>query len=303
MSTVLITLLFLLNALFMPLVVEFVKERAPKLALGMIRVAVRLLPRAHRDRYREEWTSELDEMERQNVSQLVSSLRILLSAPSMGWVLRARDRRQLTRLIEHSTRIESDASPLVHAFAQSLINQVSQFLKELSEGGVISYDGEDRDWVLGLTMQSLNNIDAISLSTMRADGKDFDGGLWTSDFGLRYLELQRDAMRRGVVIRRVFITDQSALLGDQDNLPCVCRHQKDLGIHVKVLDQSAIPDAIKSLMFDFVVFDSVASYEALPASRHTKSTTVKTRLALQPDRVEERMRQFEDLWSAGREID
>lgn len=54
MSTVLIALLFLLNALLMPLVVELVKERAPGLALRVMTLAVRLLPRAHRDRYRQE---------------------------------------------------------------------------------------------------------------------------------------------------------------------------------------------------------------------------------------------------------
>jgi len=116
MSTVLIVLLFLLNALFMPLAVELVKERASGLALGAIRLAVRLLPRAHRDRYRQEWTAELDEMERQNVSQLVSSLRILLGAPSMGGVLRVRDRR----LGRYSTRRRLRAQSEYQAFHDPL---------------------------------------------------------------------------------------------------------------------------------------------------------------------------------------
>jgi hypothetical protein len=106
MSTVTIALLFLLNTLLMPLVVEVIKERAVGLAQRVIRLAVRLLPRAHRDRYREEWTAELDEMERQHVSQLVSSLRILLGAPSMGRVLRVQDRRQLLVKSGHERLIE-----------------------------------------------------------------------------------------------------------------------------------------------------------------------------------------------------
>jgi hypothetical protein len=84
-----------LNGLLMPLVVELVKERALGLALRVIRLAVRLLPHAHQDRYREEWTAELDAVERQNASPLVFSLRILLRAPSVGLVLCVRDRRQL----------------------------------------------------------------------------------------------------------------------------------------------------------------------------------------------------------------
>lgn len=174
MSIVLIALLFLLNALLMPLVVELVKERAPGLALRVIRLAARLLPRTHRDRYREEWTAELDEMKRQNVSQLVSSLRILLGAPSTGWVLRVWERRQLL--------VESEPADAI----TKLVRNSTQIY---------------RDCLLGLTMQSRHTIDAVSLSTAHADGKEFDGGLWISDLGQRYLALQRDATCREVVIR------------------------------------------------------------------------------------------------------
>lgn len=295
MSIVLIALLFLLNALLMPLVVELIKERAPGLALQVIRVAVLFLPRAYRDRYREEWTAELDEMERQNVSQLVSSLRILLGASSMGWVLYVWDRRQ--RLVAGGR----DLPPLVHRFRQWQLNQISQFLKGLSDGIGVSYDGEDRDWLLGLTMQSRHTIDAISLSTAHADGEGFDKGLWISDLGQRYLALQRDAMRRDVVIRRVFVIDQSGQ-ANQDGLLRICRQQKELGICVRVVDQSAIPDAAKSPTFDFIVFDGVISYEVSPAPHDMKSTTYKTHLILQSERVEERMRQYENLWSTALEI-
>jgi membrane protein YdbS with pleckstrin-like domain len=94
MSIVLIVLLFLINALFMPLIVELVKERAPGLALRLIKFSVRLLPAAYRDRYFAEWTAELEEMNRQNISQLVASIRILLGAPSVARVLRAKDRHR-----------------------------------------------------------------------------------------------------------------------------------------------------------------------------------------------------------------
>jgi hypothetical protein len=87
-------LLFVLNALLMPLVVQVLTEQAPAVARWVVIFAVRLLPRDDRGRYRDEWLAELDEMQRQNVSQLVASLRILLGALSTGWALRARNRRQ-----------------------------------------------------------------------------------------------------------------------------------------------------------------------------------------------------------------
>lgn len=246
-----------------------VKERAPGLALRVIRLAARFLPRTHRDRYHEEWAAELDEMKRQNVSQLVSSLRILLGAPSAGWALRVWVRRQL--LLEGGR---------ADAITQLVRNSTQIY----------------RDCLLGLTMQSRHTIDAISLSTAH----DFDGGLWISDLGQHYLALQRDAACREVVIRRVFIIDQHGQ-ADQDLLR-ICRQQKDVGIRVRVLDQSAIPDVIKSLVFDFVVFDGVVSYEVPPVSYDMRSTAAITRLVLQSGQVEERMRQFEDLWSAALEI-
>lgn len=63
-----------------------------------------------------------------------------------------------------------------------------------------------------------------------------------------------------------------------------------------------MPDAIKSLISDFVMFDNVISCEVTSTPDGIHSTTVKTRLVLQPDQVTARMRQFEDFWSAAREV-
>jgi hypothetical protein len=211
----------------------------------------------------------------------------------------------VTRLVRYSTQIEPDSPPLIHRFAQSQINRTAQFLKELGEGGQVCYEGEDRDWMLGLTIQSRATIDATSLSTVDAGGKSYDGGLWTSDLGQRYLELQREAIRRGVAIRRIFILDNSRLTMESDFLR-IYRRQQDLGIHTRVLDQSTIPHALKNLLFDFIVFDGVISYEVTPASRvedTMKPTIVKTNLALRPEQVKERMQRFEELWDAAQNFE
>jgi hypothetical protein len=211
----------------------------------------------------------------------------------------------ITQLVRNSTQIAPNSPPLVSGFAQSQISKMSEFLKELSEGGEVCYDGEDRDWLLGLTMQSEHTIDATSLSTVDAGGNGFSGGLWTSEHGQRYLTVQRDAMRRGVVVRRLFILDSPGQAKESDFLR-VYRQQQKLGIRTRVLDRSTIPHALKNLLFDFVVFDGVISYEVTPASRvedTMKPTIVKTHLALQRERVKERMRRFEDLWTSAQEFD
>lgn len=109
-STVWIVALFMVNTMVMPLLVELVKEHAPSLARRLIRVAARMLPGTHRERYLAEWMAELDEMERQNVSQLLASIRILVSAPTTGSVLRAMDRpasraRWWERLVDRTEQI------------------------------------------------------------------------------------------------------------------------------------------------------------------------------------------------------
>ena len=209
----------------------------------------------------------------------------------------------ITQLVQHSTQIEPSSPPLVNGFAQSQISRTSQLLKELSEGGVVSHDGEDREWLLELTIQSQHTIDATSLSTVDAGATGFHGGLWTSDFGHRYLDLQRDAVQRGVIIRRIFILDSTEQTKDSDFL-LVYQQQRDMGIHTRVLDLFTIPHALKNLLYDFVVFDDTISYEVTPASRVEGicPTIVKTHLALQQQRVNERIRRFEDLWACAQKL-
>src|SRR5262249_17820941 len=96
----------------------------------------------------------------------------------------------ITELVRNSTQIEPGFPPLVNEFAQSQISRTSQFLKELGEGGVVAHDGEDREWLLELTVKSQRTIDATSLSTVDGGATSFHGGLWTSDFGKRYLGFQ-----------------------------------------------------------------------------------------------------------------
>jgi hypothetical protein len=137
------------------------------------------------------------------------------------------------------------------------------------------------------------------LSTVDIGGECSDGGLWTSDYGRRYYELQREAISRGVAIRRIFIIDQPELATDADFLR-ICQQHNDLGIQVRVLSK-----VLDVSLFDFVLFDGVLSYEVTPASlieSGTMPTMVKTHLVLQADRVENRLRQFEVLWSTASEM-
>jgi hypothetical protein len=104
----------------------------------------------------------------------------------------------VTQLVRHATEIDGDSPALVLNFVQAEITRMSEFLKELADGGDVTYDGEDPNWLLGLTRSATSTIDATSLTTMDPHGKGFvDESFWDSDLGQRYLEAQREAITRG----------------------------------------------------------------------------------------------------------
>jgi hypothetical protein len=210
------------------------------------------------------------------------------------------------KLLRQASRIPPVPS-LVSGIALSQISRTAQFLEELGQGKTVTYDGEDRDWILDLTMRSQKTIDATSLSTVDAGGgNSFDGGLWTSDLGQRYLELQQVAIaERGVQIRRVFILDSHGQTSDEV-FQRIYRHQKGMGIHVKVLEQSEIRDEFKHFLCDFIVFDGLVGYESSPApslENAMKPTIVKTQLRLQSETVKDRIWRFERLWEVAQDLD
>jgi hypothetical protein len=211
----------------------------------------------------------------------------------------------MLQLVRHSVRIQPGTPSLVFDFAQSEITRMAEFMKELSGGAEVTYDGEDRDWLLALARNARSTIDATSFSTWGSGTGVVDEGLWKSDLGQRYLEAQRDAVDRGVAIRRLFIMDSPGLSGDAEVLKA-CLAQREIGVQVRILDPSAIPAKRRSQLLDFIIFDSVICYELTSAPRigRDDSTVIaNTRLVLTPHRVAERAQGFKDLWASAQEFD
>ena len=210
----------------------------------------------------------------------------------------------LTQLVNHSGRINGSNPQLVRDLAHYQIERLSDLMKKLSTGDEVFYDGEDREWLLGLATHVSSSIMATSLATVDAGGKGFEGGLWMNDLGGRYLQIQRAAIKRGVQIRRIFVFDKPEFAADTDFLRI--RHlQQDAGVLVRVLDHSMVPEHLKGLIFDFVLFDEVISYETTPATQMeaaVKPAIVTTRLVLQDERVRRLSQRFEELWVAAQEL-
>jgi hypothetical protein len=210
------------------------------------------------------------------------------------------------QLVRHAANLDRSAHQLMHLFAHAEITRVSELMKGLSERGEITYDGEDRDWLLALTRNAQSTIDATSFTAVDASGHGIDDGeLWTSDLGQRYLEAQQKSLDRGVTIRRIFILDDPDGANDPGLLR-MCRIQQKLGVLVRILDPLTLPGLHHNWMFDFVVFDSVVSYESTPAAwarKGSKPAIVSTRLVLSPKRLGERVDGFQDLWELARSVD
>jgi hypothetical protein len=224
----------------------------------------------------------------------LADLSVLMERSSLGPAL-------LTDFLETAGQVDGRVNPLLQRLARREVERVILFVRQLPVGIDIGYDGEDRDWMLGLTREAQTSIDAISLSTVDAGVLGLDGGLWTSDLGQRYLELQREAVTRNVSIRRIFVVEQEhkEMIRDESFLR-ITQMQRDIGVQVRMLDHQLIPDWMRAMIFDFIVFDGAVSYETTPTTSFTSGQPrpgmLRTRLAPQPGRVRELEERFEQLW-------
>jgi hypothetical protein len=207
----------------------------------------------------------------------------------------------LTDFLTTAGQDDGEVNPLLQRLARREVDRVTSFMRQLPDGADIGYDGEDRDWMLGLTQEANTSIDAISLSTVDAGVLGLDGGLWTSDLGQRYLELQRQAVLRHVRVRRIFVVEQEHKeMITEESFLRITQMQRDIGVEVRMLDHSLIPDWMRAMIFDFIVFDEAVGYETTPtttfSSGQPRPGKLKTTLAPQQKRVQELGELFEKLW-------
>jgi hypothetical protein len=155
---------------------------------------------------------------------------------------------------------------------------------------MVSYEGEDRDWLLTLAGNAVSSIDAISVSD--------ESAFWHTDLGVRYLDAQLEARRNGVEIRRIFISNCPESAADPSFLDA-CRTQREMGFQIRVLDRAAIPPPLRTEPLNFILFDDIVSYEITVEARPDQSQpayVANTRLWIHPDALQDRIDQFRGLW-------
>ncbi|WP_305784761.1 hypothetical protein [Symbioplanes lichenis] len=199
-------------------------------------------------------------------------------------------------LVRNAARISAAQPAIIHHFVQAKIVQTSDLLKQIADGGTATYDGEDREWLLGLTCNATASIDAISMAAV-------DHGLWQSEIGQRYLDAQRDAAATGKKVRRIFVLDTADDMGDKD-LALACTEQTRLGIEVRLLVRADVPQQLRVQVRDLIVFDDTLAYETTPTVSDPRHAQIaETRLVLTGQRVQRRVKLFRELWEVARDPD
>ena len=201
----------------------------------------------------------------------------------------------VTQLVRNSTQISPNSPPIVYQFVQAKIKETSDFLKQLAEGGTVTYYGEDREWLLGLTRNVTVSVDAISLAAV-------DHDLWQSEIGQRYLDAQRLAARAGKRVRRIFVLDRPSMENDP-GLRRAYAEQRQMDIEVRLLDRTAVPTPLQVQVRDLIVFDDILAYETTPTTGDPQLAQVaETRLVLTDSRVKQCAQLFRELWEVSREL-
>jgi hypothetical protein len=206
---------------------------------------------------------------------------------------------QLVQVVQNAYAFEHECSPLARSFIERRAERFALLLHQLKSGEG-TYDGEDRDWLLTLAETCGRSIDATSSTSTDAGGRlRYGGGFWESDLGMRYLEQQRRAVRRGVKVRRVFILEDAKVTDDPFYIK-LCARQQRIGIDVRYLTPDMVTPELSNKLDDFILFDNEISYEVVPSLTpgELRPAISKTHLVLDRELVATRLRQFSDLWDS-----
>ncbi|XVV09373.1 hypothetical protein ACQP2X_31580 [Actinoplanes sp. CA-131856] len=207
-------------------------------------------------------------------------------------------RDSLVRLVESAGRM-NPREELQLRFARRQIDDVANLIDGLRSGRA-EHEGEDPDWLLGLTETANTSIDATSMTSFdKHRGFVDEGEFWESDLGLRYLDRQRKALERKVRIRRLFLLTEDAT--DPVQLKKLLEPHRKINVETRILRSDDVYFLHQNDLEDFIVFDQKVSYEFHTARALKKNVTpliASVALVVEPRLVARRRERFEELWDA-----
>lgn len=245
---------------------------------------------------------EVEEAHAKLFEHIDGRLTQLMTVPELFNLQRTRPStaKSVVNVIRDAYTWERRASPLSTRFLEKKTTDFSNLLHGLSAGHA-SYIGEDFDWMLTLTGECERTIDATSSTATDSGGrKRYSGGFWDSNQGMLYMEAQRDAVhRRGVKVRRLFILEFSQLTADQFYIQ-LCDRQRRAGFEIRYLTRDMCRPELLNQLDDFIVFDNEVVYETIPTPTpgEDRPTISRTEVVVERQAVNNRVRQFANLWDA-----
>jgi len=209
---------------------------------------------------------------------------------------------QLTRLVTAAASLDP-ADDLQRRFADHEITRVAELFEGLRNGWAI-YEGEDRDWLLGLTACVTESIDATSMTTFDTPrGYVDEGQFWGGDLGQRYLDSQHRAIDRGVRIRRLFLLDDVPA-ANKDRIAELIEPHRKIGVETRILPTSSLDFLLQKNLVDFILFDRRISYElhaASTLSSEHRPVIASVTLVVENRRLDERRDRFDKMWASANE--
>lgn len=208
----------------------------------------------------------------------------------------------MTRVVTAAANLDP-ADDLQRRFADHEIKRMAELFEGLKSGWAM-YEGEDRDWLLGLTACVTDSIDATSMTTFDTPrGYVDEGQFWGSDLGQRYLDSQHRAIDRGVRIRRLFLLDDGAA-ADKDKIATLIEPHDKIGVETRILPKSSLDFLLQTNLVDFILFDRSISYELHAASTlgsEYRPVIASVTLVVEKRRLEERRNRFDKMWNSAME--
>ncbi|TCJ32924.1 hypothetical protein E0504_40585 [Parafrankia sp. BMG5.11] len=226
-------------------------------------------------------------------------VRLLESLESSAVEAAVPGARPISGLVERSAKFVPP-SPVLGRLVAEEIRAMNELLRGL-EGDSATCQGEDRDWILALTRGAQRTISATSTTAADGGRRSFSDGFWKSELGRAYLAAQREAVGRGVSVRRVFILNSEKIRRNSDFVK-ICEDQRNAGI---IVHSVVVPggDQLGSggtgwrkTFRDFILFDDEVSYEVEVGALQGASIT-STHLKFDRTRIGERIALFNEIWA------
>ncbi|MGC1375038.1 MAG: hypothetical protein WA821_02375, partial [Anaerolineales bacterium] len=159
-----------------------------------------------------------------------------------------------------------------NSIAETAIDECRAMLREIASGSVIVKAKTIQGYGVKSIEQARHDVKAIHIGSME---------FWNSDFGIRYFELNRAAVKRGVKITRIF-----ALAPDEiKNFIEKLKEQERAGIRVLIVKPGRVDHEFvitdEQVLIDFEV-DTTRDYRL-------------ERIIIEPTQVKRRREEFQEL--------